>query len=346
MPRRPRLSERLVDVATAADPVAAVLAAHELGHLLSLRTSGTTTGPRAVVRTTSSWFGSFADVTALMGLDAGSRVWVPGPRTSTMNLFAAVHATVAGAEVGDRVDGATHAVLTPAVLARALAVGTPAVTGLHLLVAGDRLSVGLHDAALAAGAGRVSHYYGAAELSFVAWGRHADDLRPFPGVEVDCTDGLVWVRSPYLFLRYDGADGPLARRDDGFVTVGDRGRLEDGRLRVLGRGTDTVVTAGATVLVADVEAALERVTGHRVLVVGLPHPDLGQVVCGVVSSDAPIPALRAASRSLLEPAQRPRRWVVVPDPPLSVAGKVDREVLRDLVVRHDTDGGRRTGTPA
>lgn len=308
------------------------MAAHARGDLVSLRTSGTTSGPRAVVRTTSSWFDSFPHVTELMTLDRRSRVWVPGPPASTMNLFAAVHTAVVGAEVVDGPEGATHAVLTPAVLGRALAAGIP-VADMHLVVAGDRLGAALHDAALAAGAARVSHYYGAAELSFVAWGLHADDLRPFPGVEVDCSDGVIWVRSPYLFLRYDGPDGPLVRRRDGFVTVGDRGRVEAGRLRVLGRGTDTVVTAGATVLVADVEAALEAATGTRPVVLGLPHPDLGSVLCGVVPAENAAPALRAAARSVLEPAQRPRRWAVVPSPPLTAAGKVDRDALREVVLR-------------
>ncbi len=341
MTRRAHLSDRVVDVAATADPVAAVLAAHERGDLLALRTSGTSGGPRAVVRTASSWFGSFPHVTDLMGLATGSRVWLPGPLGATMNLFAAVHATSVGAEVVDRPGHATHAVLTPAVLARALSSAMP-VRGLHLVVAGDRLGRDLHEAALRAGAERVSHYYGAAELSFVAWGPHADGLRPFPEVEVDCADGRVWARSPFLFVRYDGPDGPLVRRGDGFVTVGDRGRLEDGHLRVLGRGTDTVVTAGATVLVADVEAALEAATGTRPVVVGLPHPDLGQVLCAVVPGDDAVPSLRDAARAVLDPAQRPRRWAVMAAPPLSAAGKVDRQALRELLLRrHGTRGGRR-----
>ena len=90
------------------------------------------------------------------------------------------------------------------------------------MVAGDRLPVALHDRAVAAGA-RVHHYYGAAELSFVAWGAHADDLRPFPGVEVAVRDGEVWVRSPYVCSGYDGSPGPLRVDPDGFATVGDRG---------------------------------------------------------------------------------------------------------------------------
>jgi acyl-coenzyme A synthetase/AMP-(fatty) acid ligase len=243
-----------------------------------------------------------------------------------MNLFAAVHAADIGAEVVGSPAGATHAVLTPAALSRAVAHGTD-LEGTHVLVAGDRLGVSLRDETLALGAAQVSHYYGAAELSFVAWGSHADDVRPFPGVEVECRDGVVWVRSPYFCLRYDGPDGPLTRTSDGFATVGDRGRLEDGRLRVLGRGDDAVVTAGATVLVADVESALEATTGHRVAVVGLPHPDLGEVLCGVVTDPAALPALRVAARELLDPAQRPRRWFDLPELPLTPAGKLDRAGL-------------------
>lgn len=62
--------------------------------------------------------------------------------------------------------GATHACLTPAGLLRALDDRVD-VAGMHLVVAGDRLPQTLAGRAAAAGA-RVSHYYGAAELSFVA----------------------------------------------------------------------------------------------------------------------------------------------------------------------------------
>ena len=305
----------------------AVLAARERGDLVALGTSGTSGSPRSVVRTTASWFDSFGHVTRLLGMDATSRVWVPGPLSATMNLFAAAHAADLGAAVQDSAAGSTHAVLTPAILARAVAHGI-ALSGVHVLVAGDRLGRGLRDDALHHGAAQVSHYYGAAELSFVAWGSHADDLRPFPGVEVACRDGAVWVRSPYLCLRYDGPDGLLTWDAGGWASVGDRGSLEDGLLRVHGRGTDAVVTAGATVLVADVEATLERATGQRVVVLGLPHPDLGQVLCAVVSDAADLAALRRSAQELLDPAQRPRRWFELADLPHTPAGKLDRERLR------------------
>jgi len=253
-----------------------------------------------------------------------------------MNLFAAVHAAQVGARLtrGDAGRSAggrvSHAVLTPAALSRWLAHGED-VTGLHLLVAGDRLSAGLHDRALAAGAVAVSHYYGAAELSFVAWGAHADDLRPFPGVEVEAREGELWVRSPYLLEGYDGPAGPLRRSPDGFATVGDRGRLTGGRVVVSGRGDDAVVTAGVTVLVADVEGCLGAAAPGAVVVVGVPHPDLGQVLCAVLTDAEAAPALRRRAADRLDPAQRPRRWFVTSELPLTTAGKVDRARLAHLL---------------
>ncbi len=311
--------------------MAAVLDAHRRGHLLALRTSGTAGRPRAVVRTTDSWLDAFAPVTRLLGMDAASRVWVPGPLSSTMNLFSAVHATHLGATLTRTSADATHVVLTPAVLARLLARGAD-LTSRHLLVAGDVLSRPLRDQALAAGASHVSHYYGAAELSFVAWGSHAEDLAAFPDVEVQARDGALWVRSPYLCLGYDGADGPMVEDANGFATVGDRGYVQDGLVHIRGRGGDTVVTAGATVFTGEVEDALERATGHRAVVVGVPHPDLGEVLCCLVPDSAAQPDLRSAARRTLMPAARPRRWFVLDgEVPLTEAGKLDRARIVEML---------------
>ena len=318
----------VVDVSAAADPVAAFFTASERGHLVALRTSGTTGPARAVVRTPTSWTGSFPHVSRLAGLGAGARVWVPGPLAATMNLFAVVHARCVGATVVASPEQATHAHLTPAGLVAALTAGAD-LRGRTVVVAGDRLARQVADRATAAGAA-VHHYYGAAELSFVAWGSAEDDLRLFPGVTAEVRAGRLWVRSPWLSLGYDGADGPFERSGDGFATVGDRGDLDGQALTVHGRGSDAVVTAGATVLVDDVESVLRRATGGDVVVVGVPHPRLGAVVTAVLPDPELLPAARAAARTGLAPAQRPHRWLYARAFPLTPGGKVDRAVLAAL----------------
>lgn len=316
------------DVAAAADPVAAVLDAADRDGLIALRTSGTTDRPRVVVRTAASWAESFPHVSALAGIDGSARVHVPGPLAATMNLFAAVHARSVGAALVPTAREASHVHLTPAALVAALREGAD-LAGRTLVVAGDRLRPDLAARASAAGA-RVAHYYGAAELSFVAWGTHEEDLRPFPDVDVEVRDGRIWARSPFLSRGYLGGDGPFALAPDGFATVGDRGRLAGGLLTVTGRGTDAVVTGGVTVLVGDVERALHRATGADVLVLGVPHPRLGAVVAAVLPDPAVLPRLRAAARAVLPAAQRPRRWFALPRLPLTPAGKVDRGAVAEL----------------
>jgi acyl-CoA synthetase (AMP-forming)/AMP-acid ligase II len=306
--------------------VATVLDAHEHGELIALQTSGTTSRPRSVVRTTASWVDSFAHVSRLAGIDRRSRVWVPGPLAATMNLFAAVHARMVGATLVEAPDDATHAHLTPATLLTALTGGAD-LDGVHVVVAGDRLPRDAAARARASGA-RISHYYGAAELSFVAWGGHEEDLRPFPGVEVQIRAEVIWVRSPYLCRGYaDGVEGPFAVDDEGFATVGDRGSFEQGSLTVAGRGTAMVLTGGTTVLVADVEQALRRAGGTEIVIVGVPHPRLGQVVGAVVTERAAAAGLRVLARAELAPAQQPRLWFAVPSFPLTPSGKVDRLAL-------------------
>lgn len=315
---RPALSEPL-DPLAHDDPVAAVLAAHERGVALLLATSGSTGAARGVRRTTASWWRSFPHVAALTGLDAGSRLWVPGPLAGTMNLFAAVLATAVGARRVDDPRRASHVHLTPTSLRRLLDEHAH-LGGLHLTVAGDRLDPYLLRAATDRGA-EVCHYYGAAELSFVGWGTHAGDLTPFPEVEVRERDGVLWARSPYL------ADVPTD--EDGFATAGDLGRVgDDGRILVRGRGEAAVLTGGATVRVEDVEATLGDAVSCDVVVVGLPHAELGEVVAAVLTDGGQVAAARERAHAELLPTHRPRLWFVVDDVPLTAAGKPDRPLLR------------------
>jgi long-chain acyl-CoA synthetase len=306
---------------TAADhPVAAFLAAHDAGDLVSLATTGTTSGPRSVVRSTRSWLDSFPTVERLTGLDGSSRVWVPGPLTATMNLFAAVHAHVLGATLVDSPGDASHAVLTPGGLDE-----PESLKGVTVVVAGDRLDRQRHDAAVSAGA-RVHHYYGAAELSFVAWSSHADDLAPFPGVDVDVRGGEIWVRTPYLCTGYDGPPGPLRVAADGFATVGDRGSLQDGVLTVAGRA-EAVQVGTATVEPADVEALLRPAARGELAVVGVPHERLGTVLAVVLTEPSDLDRTRRSARDELSGPLLPRLWFHVAHLPRTDAGKVDRTAL-------------------
>ncbi|MGI9155805.1 MAG: o-succinylbenzoate--CoA ligase [Marmoricola sp.] len=313
-----------VRVTGADDPVGLVIDAHAHGRPIALSTSGTSGMSQSVVRTTESWWSSFPAYGELTGVAAGADVWVPGPLDATMNLLAAVHALVVGATVVDRPEAATHACLTPTALDSGLAELRP---GTRVTVAGATLPRPLAERAAARGL-ETSHYYGAAELSFVAAGPDAESLTAFPGAEIEIRAGEIWVRSPYLADGYDGQMAPL-RTHDGWATVGDVGRLDGERLVVTGR-PDAVQTAGATVVLAEVERVLAARATAPLACFGVNRPSVGQVLAVAVTDPADVARLKAAAREHLAPGHRPRLWFFIDVLPLTAAGKVDRAALTSL----------------
>lgn len=322
-----------LDLAAAADPAASFAAAHREGRPLALRTSGTANRPRVLLRSTGSWLDSFPAFTELTGMSAGDSVWIPGPLTATMNLFATVHAGWLGARVVPDLAGAGHAHLTPARLATLVATRPADLAGVAFVTAGDHLTAALHGDAVRAGA-KVSHYYGAAELSFVAWGSHAEALRPFPGVEVEPREGELWVRSPFVATEYADGENLLRRDAGGWTTVGDRGEVAEGRVVVHGRAGG-ITTGGATVRIGDIEATLRPAARGSVVVAGIPHAHLGEVVVAVLTEPADLGPLRDLARTRLEAAQRPRRWYHLDPLPLTDNHKVDRVAVRGAVSAGD-----------
>lgn len=301
--------------------------AYAAGDTIRLPTSGTAGRPRWVVRTAASWVDSFPAVAEMCGLTPASRSWVPGPVEASMNAYAICLADHVGARLVHDHQGATHAFCTPSQLSRLLDHDSHPLT---FVVAGDRLARSAAQRAVDAGH-TVHHYYGAAQLSFVAWGRDADSLRLFPGVEAMTVDGELWVTSPWLCLREEGTEPTLRiveRADHTWMTVGDRGTVSyDGRLTVAGRA-DAVTTGGATVVLADVEAALRIHARGDIVVVGRPHIELGSVLVALCTDAHDLEALPAIARRELPASHRPRRWAHLETLPLTPAGKLDRARLR------------------
>ncbi|CAM5378642.1 AMP-binding protein [Leifsonia shinshuensis] len=303
-------------------------------------TSGSSGPPRIVLRTHESWASSFAAVAESLG--GGHAVALPAPASSSLTLFSLAHAldggprpVLGGAALAEG-SGADCFHGTPESLRRLLESG--AGSGIRsALVGGSRLDPALRSRAEAAGL-RVTAYYGAAELSFVAVD-HGDGLVPFPGVELRVRDGELWVRSPYVAHGYTGAPGPL-RRDGDWATVGDRAEMVPApgggeRVRLLGRADGAILSASATIVPDEVEEALRSVPGVRDAVVfGLPTGRIGALVAAVVEPEGAVPslaALRSAAAERLAPAHRPRRWYAA-ELPRTAAGKPARaEAVRRVL---------------
>jgi long-chain acyl-CoA synthetase len=311
-------------------------------------TSGSTGAPRMIVRTQESWSASFPAVEKLTGLTADDVLYLPSPLVSSVTMFSIAHARTIGTTI---LLPRTHSV-SDADLDRATVLhGTPyalrdfverveAGVAHRLrvaLIGGARLDPDLRSRAEAVGISVIG-YYGAAELSFVAVDPDGLGLRPFDGVELRVDDGVLWVRSAYFAAGYLG-EGPFRRDADGWATVGDLVDGDgDGPLRLRGRRDGAILTAAATVVPEDVEAALQRIDGIADAVVfALPHPRAGSLVAAVIEPEpGHLPPgsreLRTRTNALLTGTHRPRRWFWTDRLPRTATGKPAREqITRDAI---------------
>ena len=314
-------------------------------------TSGSSGQPRHIRRTMDSWIASFAVNGQMFGIGPGRRVAVLGALEQSLALYGAVEALHLGADVyalmGLRPDrqraamgqvGVEVLYASPAQLRLLIEAGGTDLPGLALvMVGGSKLDDGLRAALgqMAPGA-EICEFYGAAETSFVTLARPGDPAGSvggaYPGVQIECRGdpGEVWVRSPYLFAGYAGGDGTgAARWQDGWLSVGEIGRMEGGHLYLSGRAGRMVTVADQNVFPEQIEAVLMAMAGVRQAAV-LPRPDplrgvhLVAVLLGDRAQEA---AILAGLRGQLGPLKAPKYLIWLQDWPILASVKTDLVAL-------------------
>jgi o-succinylbenzoate---CoA ligase len=199
-----------------------------------------------------------------------------------------------------------------------------------VLVGGGPLAPGTRAEVESAGV-RVVQTYGMSETC----GGCVYDGVPLDGVAVRIdAEGQVLVRGPVLFDGYlDEPERTAEVFRDGWLLTHDQGEVDDaGRLRVLGRVDDVLISGGVKVPVLAVEQALARDPRlQAAAVVGVPDPEWGELVVACVVTEGPVPPL-VELRNLVTPrAWAPREVRVLDELPLLENGKVDRVTLRRQV---------------
>ncbi|GAB4203978.1 MAG: malonyl-CoA synthase [Tibeticola sp.] len=169
-----------------------------------------------------------------------------------------------------------------------------------------------------------------------------------PGVDLRLVDdagaavpvgetGHIQVRGPNVFSGYWRMPEKTAEEitADGFFKTGDMGRLDaDGYVTIVGRSKDLIISGGYNVYPAEVEGFINELPGvAESAVVGVPHPDFGEVGVAVV---VPKPgatlspeAVLAALKGNLANFKVPKRCFVAAELPRNTMGKVQKNLLRD-----------------
>jgi malonyl-CoA/methylmalonyl-CoA synthetase len=155
---------------------------------------------------------------------------------------------------------------------------------------------------------------------------------PVPTGEV----GMIEVAGPNVFQGYWRMPEKTAEeiRGDGFFITGDLGvQAADGRLSIVGRSKDLVISGGYNVYPKEVEVALDdmaQVTESAVI--GVPHPDFGEAVVAVI-----VPAAGEVTQAQVDAAlghqlarfKQPKRVMNVTELPRNTMGKVQKNLLRE-----------------
>lgn len=252
---------------------------------------------------------------------AGTEPVVHGPQRFDEHSFAAATSQLAGSR--------RYTALVPTQLRRLLAstVGTDALVSYDaVLVGGAATSPSLLAEARSAGAAVVTTY-GMSETA----GGCLYDGRPIGGATVALDEtGRIRLGGPTLAHGYRGEPVLTAEAFvDGWFVTSDLGRFDaDGRLQVLGRADDVVITGGVNVHPLAVEAVIATLPGVRdVCVAGVPDPEWGSAVTAWVVGTTPADDIRAAVRAELGAPAAPREVHTLDAIPLLVSGKPDRRRL-------------------
>ncbi len=192
----------------------------------------------------------------------------------------------------------------------------------------------------------ISDYYGIAETGPCTFERntshHSGLGQPLPGVEIRIRDdgrgdgaGEVLVRTASMASGYLNHPGLLEGRldSDGFYRSGDRGRLIEGRLFLVGRTEDHINVAGRKIDPVEVAAVVQELAGVRDAF-AFADEDLNRetlVHLAVVAADPALTheAVSQACRARLAPFKVPGRISFVEEIPRNGIGKPRVALLRE-----------------
>ncbi|SLN53683.1 Long-chain-fatty-acid--CoA ligase [Roseovarius litorisediminis] len=172
---------------------------------------------------------------------------------------------------------------------------------------------------------------------------------PLSGIEVRITDsssgeilpqgdiGQIEVRGPNVFKGYWQMPEKTAEelRENGFFITGDLGSFDqDGYLHIVGRNKDLIISGGYNIYPKEIELLLDDEAGVlESAVIGVPHPDFGEAVVGILvaedNSDLDLDAIKSNIGKSLARFKQPQKLIVLPELPRNTMGKVQKKGLRE-----------------
>jgi len=149
--------------------------------------------------------------------------------------------------------------------------------------------------------------------------------------------GVLEVKGPNVFKGYwrNPEKTKEEFRPDGYFITGDLATMsEDGRVTIVGRAKDLIISGGFNVYPKEIEEELNALPGvSESAVVGVPHPDFGEGVIAILTPEpgTTVPSeaeVISALSNRLAKFKLPKRVFVLNELPRNAMGKVQKAELR------------------
>ena len=344
------------------------LARHRGSAKIIIQTSGTTGTPKGAARDASAaGIGALANLLGHVPYRRDDIVVCPAPLFHSFGLATFTFATALGAtlvlpekfdpegtlELIDKHD-ATVASLVPVMMRRIVSLDEDVksrydMSSLRIVMAsGSALSQDLKKEATRLFGEVLYDLYGSTEIGWVAIARPQDIVerpksvgRAVDGIDIAVFSkegeklppneiGELYVKSDVLFEGYTSGETKDSR--DGYMSIGDLGKLdEDGFLYIESRSDDMVIVGGENIYPIEVEEVIESISGvTEVTVFGLPDDEYGHVLVAFIVGSTSEDEVRSTCKEELASFKVPRRIEIVDELPRTSTGKV---LKRELIER-------------
>jgi malonyl-CoA/methylmalonyl-CoA synthetase len=160
-----------------------------------------------------------------------------------------------------------------------------------------------------------------------------DDGRPLPVDEI----GGIQVKGPNVFKGYWRMPEKTREEftDDSWFKTGDVGKIDErGYVSIVGRSKDLIISGGYNVYPAEIEGYINDMPGvAESALVGVPHPDFGEVGVAVVipklGAEVSAEAVLSSLKAQLANFKIPKKCFVLLELPRNTMGKVQKNLLRE-----------------
>ena len=149
--------------------------------------------------------------------------------------------------------------------------------------------------------------------------------------------GVLEVKGPNVFQGYWRMPEKTRDefREDGWFITGDLATMsDDGRVTIVGREKDLIISGGYNIYPKEIELAIDECDGVKEsAVIGTPHADFGEGVVAVVvrgdNMDINEDDILQSLSSQLARFKQPKRIFFVDELPRNTMGKVQKNTLRE-----------------